>query len=237
MAETTKTSAKRGRPSTKTKTTEVKKEETKVNENNAQDELIKKLMAQIEEQNKKMAEMQEQIQNSKQPVIVQSVSSNSFSGKKVKVINLMHNPLNISTEPDGMGRSYSFREYGESRLIKYDDLADIVSSYPHTMESGCAYICDKEVVESLGLADEYEKLFDKETMDRIVWLRTESDLELFLGMAESLQKSLAKRIAELINANERIDYNYIKVIKDKTGIDIEEIAKDLSDFNKKPEEE
>ena len=105
------------------------------------------------------------------------------------------------------------------------------------MEHGLAYICDKEVVESLGLADEYEKLFDKETMDRIVWLRTESDLELFLGMAESLQKSLAKRVAELINANERIDYNYIKVIKDKTGIDIEEIAKDLGDFNKKPEEE
>ena len=83
----------------------------------------------------------------------------------------------------------------------------------------------------------YEKLFDKETMDKVVWLRTESDLELFLGMANSLQESVATKIAELINANERIDYNYIKIIKDKTGIDIEEIAKDLRDFNKKPEEE
>ena len=86
-------------------------------------------------------------------------------------------------------------------------------------------------------AEEYEKLFDKETMDKVVWLRTESDLELFLGMANSLQESVATKIAELINANERIDYNYIKIIKDKTGIDIEEIAKDLRDFNKKPEEE
>lgn len=236
MSETNKTSAKRGRPP-KAKTVEVKKEEKKVVEINSQDEVIKQLMAQIAEQNKKMAEMQEQIANSKQPVIVQSTPTNNFSGKKVKVINLMHNPLNISTEPDGMGRAYSFREYGESRLIKYDDLADIVASYPHTMESGCAYICDKDVVESLGLSEEYEKLFDKETMDKVMWLRTESDLELFLGMAESLQKSLAKKIAKLINANERIDYNYIKVIKDKTGIDIEEIAKDLSDFEKKPEEE
>ena len=230
MAET---KAKRGRPPKAATTTKV---EEKVSNNN-QDDIIKQLMAQIEEQNKKMAEMQEQIANNNKPVVVQSMPSNNFNSKKVKVINLMHNQLNISTEPDGMGRVYTFREYGESRLIKYDDLADIVASYPNTMENGCAYICDKEVVESLGLADEYEKLFDKETMDRIVWLRTESDLELFLGMAESLQKSLAKRIAELINANERIDYNYIKVIKDKTGIDIEEIAKDLSDFNKKPEEE
>lgn len=229
MAET---KAKRGRPPKSA--TSPKVEEKKIE--NSQDEVIAKLMAQIEEQNKKMAELQSQINNQpKTQTIIQQ--NNGLSGKKVKVVNLMHNPLNISTEPNGMGRVYTFRDYGESRLIKYDDLADIVASYPHTMESGCAYICDKDVVESLGLSEEYEKLFDKETMDKVVWLRTESDLELFLGMADSLQESVAGKIAELINANERIDYNYIKIIKERTGIDIEEIAKDLKDFSKKPEEE
>ena len=158
-----------------------------------------------------MAEMQEQINNQPQPTIIQQ-TNNGLSGKKVKVVNLMHNTLNISTEPRGMGRVYTFKEYGDSRLIKYDDLADIVASYPRTMEGGFAYICDKEVVESLGLADDYQKLFDKETMDRIVKLQDESDLELFLGMDIKLQESTATKIAQRINANEKVDYNYINII-------------------------
>ena len=229
MAET---KAKRGRPSKSATTPKV--EEKKIE--NSQDELIKQLMAQIEEQNKKMAEMQSQINNQPQTTIIQQ-SNNGLSSKKVKVVNLMHNPLNISTEPNGMGRVFTFREYGDSRLIKYDDLADIVAAYPNTMEGGLAYICDKEVVESLGLSEEYEKLFDKETMDKVVKLREESDLELFLGMDKNLQESTARKIAERLNANERVDYNYIKTIKEKTGIDIEEIAKNLKDFDRKPDDE
>lgn len=230
MAET---KAKRGRPP-KTATTPNKKVEIKeVN----QDDIVKQLMAQIEEQNKKMAEMQEQINNQPQtPTIIQQ-TNNGLSGKKVKVVNLMHNTLNISTEPRGMGRVYTFKEYGDSRLIKYDDLADIVAAYPRTMEGGFAYICDKEVVEALGLADDYQKLFNKETMDKVMKLREESDLELFLGMDIKLQESTAKKIAERINANERVDYNYIRIIKEKTGIDIEAIANDLKDFGKTPEKE
>lgn len=223
-------SKKRGRPAKATTTP--KTEEIKT-ENN-QEELIKQLMAQIAEQNAKMAEMQSQI-NSQPTTIIQQ--SNSMSSKKVKVINLMHNPLNISTEPNGRGRVYTFREYGDSKLIKYDDLVEIVSSYPNTMESGVAYICDKEAVESLGLAEEYEHLFDKKTMDRITWLREEADLELFLGMDRNLQESTSVEIAKLLNANERIDYNYLRIIKDKTSIDIEEIAKNLKDMGKKPTDE
>lgn len=226
------TKVKRGRPPKSETTPKVEEKKT----DNIQDELIKQLMAQIEEQNKKMAEMQSQINNQPQTTIIQQ-SNNGLSGKKVKVVNLMHNPLNISTEPNGMGRVYTFRDYGDSRLIKFDDLADIVAAYPYTMEHGLAYICDKEVVEELGLSDEYAKLFDKERMDKVVWLREESDLDLFLGMDINLQESAAKRIAELINANERMDYNYLRTIKEKTGIDIEEIAKELKELQRKPDDE
>ena len=137
MAET---KAKRGRPP-KTATTPNKKIETKeVN----QDDIIKQLMAQIEEQNKKMAEMQSQIENKSQPTTIIQQESR-LNSKKVKVVNLMHNTLNISTEPRGMGRVYTFKNYGDSRLIKYDDLADIVAVYPKTMEGGFAYIFDNHL--------------------------------------------------------------------------------------------
>ena len=229
MAET----KRRGRPP-KSETTPKKVEEKKTDD--SQEELIKKLMAQLEEQNAKMAEMQKQIDNKSQTVVV-NADNNAIRGKKVKVVNLMQNPLNLSTEPNGMGRIFTFNKYGDSKLIKFDDLADIVASYPYTMEHGLAYICDKEVVEELGLADDYAKLFDKERMDKVVKLREESDLDLFLGMDINLQESAARRIAELINANERMDYNYLRTIKEKTGIDIEAIAKELKELQRKPDDE
>ena len=229
MAET----KRRGRPP-KSETTPKKVEEKKTDD--SQEELIKKLMAQLEEQNAKMAEMQKQIDNKSQTVVV-NADNNAIRGKKVKVVNLMQNPLNLSTEPNGMGRIFTFNKYGDSKLIKFDDLADIVASYPYTMEHGLAYICDKEVVEELGLSDDYAKLFDKERMDKVVKLREESDLDLFLGMDINLQESAARRIAELINANERMDYNYLRTIKEKTGIDIEAIAKELRELQRKPDDE
>ena len=229
MAET----KRRGRPP-KSETTPKKVEEKKTDD--SQEELIKKLMAQLEEQNAKMAEMQKQIDNKSQTVVV-NADNNAIRGKKIKVVNLMQNPLNLSTEPNGMGRIFTFNKYGDSKLIKFEDLADIVASYPYTMEHGLAYICDKEVVKELGLEDEYSKLFDKERMDKVVKLREESDLDLFLGMDINLQESAARRIAELINANERMDYNYLRTIKEKTGIDIEAIAKELKELQRKPDDE
>ena len=228
------TETKRGRkPKTKIVDDIIEKEvEPTIND---RDDLIQQLMAQIAEQNAKMAEMQAQINNNKSTTIIQQ--ANSFNSKKIKVVNLMCNPLNISTEPNGEGRVYAFKEYGDTKLIKYDDLVEIVSSYPNTMEKGYAYICDKDAVESLGLTEEYKSLFDKDTMDKVIWLRNETDLELFLGMDDYLQESVAVKIAEKINANERIDYNYLRTIKDKTGIDIEAIAQDLKDRSRKPTDE
>ena len=226
MAEEVK---KRGR---KPKATNIVTEPQTNNDN--RDDIINQLMAQIAEQNAKMAELQAQINNQPTTIIQQS---NSFNSKKIKVVNLMCNPLNISTEPNGRGRVYAFKEYGDTKLIKYDDLVEIVSSYPNTMEKGYAYICDKDAVESLGLTEEYKSLFDKNTMDKIIWLRSETDLELFLGMDDYLQESVAIKIAELLNANERIDYNYLRIIKDKTDLDIEKIANDLKDMTKKSSDE
>lgn len=233
MAEEVKKTTRGRKPKTKVEETPI----VDNNNNNENNELIKKLMAQIEAQNKQMAEMQEQINASKSSTTTIIQQANTLNSKKIKVINLMSSPLNISTEPDGRGRIYSFKGYGDSKLIKYDDLVEIVSSYPNTMENGCAYICDKEAVESLGLTHEYEKLYDKTTMDKIKWLREESDFDLFLGMNKYLQESMALEIAKLLNANERIDYNYLREIKNKTGIDIEEIADNLKDTDRKPTDE
>ena len=57
------------------------------------------------------------------------------------------------------------------------------------------------------------------------FLRTDTDVELFIGMDEIMQKTYAQLIATKINENEKIDLNKIEYIKTKTGIDIKRIGK------------
>lgn len=223
MAETTKKTTGRTKKVTEnvesTTTAETTTEDTNV--------LIAQLMAQIEAQNKQMAELQEQI-NSKQTVVVQSsTETDKFGTKKIKCINLMHNPVNVSTETNGNGKVYTFEKYGDSRLIRFDEIADIVSAYPNTMEKGYIYIANKEAVEALGLTEDYEKVYDKDTMDKLIMLREEVDLELFLGLDDNLMESTAIEVAKRINANEQVDYNYLARIKAETKYDILAIAEDL----------
>lgn len=230
MAETKTTSARGRKPKPQTEDTNITKEVVSVT--NDQTELIKQLMAQIEAQNKAMEEMQAKM--NAQPIVVTQKDDNMRS-KKVKCINLMHCTVNISTDSEGTGRVYTFEKYGDYKMIKFDDLSDIVSSYPYTMEHGLIYICDRDVVEELGLSEEYEHLYTKELMDRIVYLREQSDVDCFLGMEKNMQESTAVEIARLMNANEKMDYNFLREIKDSTNIDIEQIAKDLKENERKPE--
>lgn len=220
MADETKTT--RGK---KTKTEEQKTEQI------SQDEIIKQLMAQIEAQNKMMQELQEKV-NSKQS----NSTNDSFISKKVKVINLLHCNLNLSTEQDGQGKVYSFEKYGDIRMIKFDDLNDIISNYPNATENGYFYIANKDVVDYYELTEEYKNIYTKEMIDKIVKLENDSDVDLFLGMSKELQNSTKIAIANRINANERMDYNNLKRIKDECGIDIIAVAEELKEnFSKRTE--
>lgn len=235
MAEEAKTTSNRGRkPKTKVEEVKIEKDDIdlELEQTNDQSELIKQLMAQIEAQNKAMAELQAQV--STHPTIMVQ-KENNLGGKKIKCMNLMHGVVNISTEPDGAGRVYTFDKYGDYKMIKFDDLSDIVSSYPYTMEHGLIYICDRNAVDELGLSEEYEELYTKDIMDKLVYLREQSDVDIFLGMEKNMQESTAIEIAKLMNLNERMDYNYLREIKEKTGFDIEKIAEDLKDDERKPE--
>lgn len=229
--EETKTTSTRGRKP-KAKVEDI---ETATQVEDTQSELIKKLMAQIEAQNKAMAELQAKVDSSPQTVILDQSQSNVMRGKKIKCINLMHCAVNVSTEPNGQGRVFTFDKYGSYKMIKFDDLSDIVSSYPYTMEHGLIYICDKKAVEELGLSDEYSKLYTKEIIDKMIYLREQTDVDMFLGMEKNMQESTAMEIARKIYVNERVDRNFIFDIKEKTGIDIDLLVQELKDNDRKPE--
>lgn len=216
--------------------TSKKKQTTSKATKKDEDDESERLKEENESLHKMLAQMQEQItalmkQESSTPQ-VQVIKDVGSSGKKVKVMSLIHNPINVSTDVNGAGRVKSFDKYGDVRTIKFDDLSDMVSSYPNTFNKGYLYIMDNEVVNELGLTDEYSSsVYTKEQVDNIVNLTDETAVNLFVGMDKDLRDSTAKAIAKNLKNGKKYDYNLIHLIKDETGIDIQTIADESLDLD------
>lgn len=172
-------------------------------------DLIKQLKAQVNQQ----------------PQVV--VQNDKRINAKIKCINLAHNPVNISTLPNGQGRVYTFNEYGQVHYIRYDDLLDIISSYPKTMESGIIYIADKAFCDEQNVYESENVIYTKEMMDKVVYLRDDVDVDILCGMSKPLLESTIREIAKLYNANESMEANKLERIKRETGYDIVKVAESI----------
>lgn len=206
-----------------------KKTQTKAdieNELKSTQEALKEAMSLIKE-------LKEQANAVPQVVVQQKNPKTS----KIKCINLAHNPLNVSTEPDGQGRTYTFSEYGQVQFIKYDDLLDIISAYPNTMQSGMVYIADKDFCEEQGLYDDVQIVYTKDIMDELVYLRTDKDVDLLCGMNKNLLESTIMEIARLYHNGESMEANKLATIKKNLGYDIVKMSEDLNVLDKAEAEE
>lgn len=230
MAETT--AKRKGRPPKKAEEvkTEVEVKKEVVSENSTKDtrtpaeielEQTKKMLAEMQAQ---MAKMQEQM-SAKTEVVVKQMPSRS--NDKIKCISLSPNPVNISTLPNNRGKKFTFEKYGSSWSIRRGDLEDVVSSYENTMKSGLIYVCDRDFIEEQGLDEYYNNsLYSKELLDKLVYLREDADVEMFLNMSKQLQEATAVRIARLFKMNEHYEPNVLARIKTEAGFDIEQMAKE-----------
>lgn len=155
------------------------------------------------------------------------VQNDKRSNAKIKCINIAHHPVNVSTFPNGRGRIFEFKEYGDVKYIRQDDLLDIISSYPKTMESGLIYISDKEFCDEQNVYENEDVIYTKEIMDKIVYLRDDVDLEMLFGMSKPLLDSTIREIAQLYNQGEYMEPNKLERIKKELGYDIAKIASDI----------
>lgn len=223
------TAKRKGRPPKKTE--EVKTEDVKVmsekpteppkTEAEIELEQTKKMLAEMQAQ---MAKMQEQM-SAKTEVVVKQMPSRS--NDKIKCISLSPNPVNISTLPNNRGKKFTFEKYGSSWSIRRGDLEDVVSSYENTMKSGLIYVCDRDFIEEQGLDEHYNNsLYSKELLDKLVYLRDDADVEMFLNMSKQLQEATAVRIARLFKMNEHYEPNVLARIKTEAGFDIEQMAQE-----------
>lgn len=179
----------------------------------------------IDELKAQLAEMQKMFAKMQTPAKVEK-ERKSIGSTKIKVMSLLPYQLNLTTEPLGGGKIYSFYNYGETQKIKFSDLEDIVHNHRRNMEDGVFYICDRSAIEELELDDEYEAIFDKVGVDSIVDLKDQTSVETFLILSEDMKDSVSRRIVEKINEGAEYNLNFLAEIQRRCGVDIITMAEE-----------
>ena len=227
---------KAGRPkgSTNKATTETKKVVEKKDNN---EELIKQLMEQVASLTKQVEDAKNEKTDLQQLVSVlqSNGGQNNNLPKKVKVISLLENKLNLSTQPNGAGKVYTFAKLGDSKVIRMQDLEEILSivQYREQAEKGYFYICNADIIEEFGLTEEYEHIVNDKVLSDVETLKSDNAVDIFVGLNKTVQGSLARKMAENIANGERLDRNKLEDIRLATDIDIEKMANNFKEFNEK----
>lgn len=237
MAEETKTTSTRGRkPKSKV-------EETVIEQNDMA-QMIAQMQEQILALQNQLAESTEKAEKTDKEKsdlqqLVEALKSNENTEtknlpKKVKVISLVPNIYNLTTQENGKGKAFTFKEFGQMITMKTSELEEILSiqSYRNQAEQGYFYILDKDIVEDQDLTEAYEHISNKEAIEHVMNLDSDECVDIFCGLNKDMQESLAAQIAENMANGARLDRNRIADISMRTDIDIEKIAKQFSKIHK-----
>jgi hypothetical protein len=186
---------------------------------------VEELSKMVMELSKQLMSMQTQVAINQAPIYVQRVQEQSNivnsvqPNEYIKVMSLLDNRLNLSTRDHGLGRTYSFDEFGETQDILYSDLMEINSHHRNFLQAGYYYILDDRVIALAGKNEAYKHILTKDQIERI--LSNENDaLSLFQKSNPKQQEVIIKFISKKIINNENVDYNLVDKLSKASGIDI-----------------
>lgn len=170
-------------------------------------------------------------QEKPQARMAEQVSPNEF----IKVMSLLNNKLNLSTQPHGRGKTFSFDRFGEVKNILYSDLIEINNNQKNFMEAGYYYILDDRVIDAENLADVYEKILDKKQIESII-SNKEGAVAMFQKANPKQQNVIVGFITEKILNGEVIDFNIVNEINKACSVDINKKVQDTLEARKSQEE-
>lgn len=232
------------------KTTRGRKPKTQVDNNINENISVNDMMAQMMKMKEEMENLQKQLLEANKQVsnsdkeksdlqqLVEALQSNQSKEnqlpKKVKVMSLIPNKYNLTTEAFGSGKQFTFEEFGDVITMKTTELEEILSiqKQREQAENGYFYILDKNIVDDQELTDYYENISNKEVMEHVLRLDSDECVDIFCGFNKDMQESIAVKMAENIINGDRIDRNRISDISMRTDIDIEDIVSQLRKSNK-----
>lgn len=181
--------------------------------------MLKMMQAQMES-----LQNQFNAQNSDNNNIVVTQSDNIT--RTVKVISLVPNTYNLTTQPNGRGKIYTFNKFGDSLNIRFTDMQDILNIYGQQFESGMAILTNKKDYDDLAIGYLWDSVISKDKLDRLLELKDEESINVILNMDKDTQERIARIIAQKIFDGVNYNYNVIRDLEDN-GIEINSIVEML----------
>lgn len=181
--------------------------------------MLKMMQAQMES-----LQNQFNAQNSDNNNIVVTQSDNIT--RTVKVISLVPNTYNLTTQPNGRGKLYTFNKFGDSLNIRFTDMQDILNIYGQQFESGMAILTNKKDYDDLAIGYLWDSVISKDKLDRLLELKDEKSIDAILNMDKDTQERIARIIAQKIFDGVNYNYNVIRDLEDN-GIEINSIVEML----------
>lgn len=181
--------------------------------------MLKMMQAQMES-----LQNQFNAQNSDNNNIVVTQSDNIT--RTVKVISLVPNTYNLTTQPNGRGKLYTFNKFGDSLNIRFTDMQDILNIYGQQFESGMAILTNKKDYDDLAIGYLWDSVISKDKLDRLLELKDKESIDAILNMDKDTQERIARIIAQKIFDGVNYNYNVIRDLEDN-GIEINSIVEML----------
>jgi len=210
MTEKTTETKKAGRPTNAEKMAKLQE----------QNDNLMKASVETEERYSKLEAMFEQLMAKKDepsvptPVATSQPESYNTTGDQIplteyiKVISLCPHNLNLSRHR-GDNQPKTFRGFGDSKRILYQDLVSILDHHVNFRDQGLFYVVDERVIRQHGLNDLYATLLTEQTIRSMVNGKSENLEELFRSANDFQRKIITDMIVERIVAGRDVDLNMI----------------------------
>lgn len=151
----------------------------------------------------------------------------------VEVMSLFSGHLLLSTESLGKGRKFKFSKFGEIKRMLYNDLASVMETNQRFMEEGIFYILNERVVRKHGLNDIYEKILNKEQIEKIIQCDPKTAVKFYKQATPSQREVVnGMLIRELKEGTP--DLNIISQLSKLADMDLVKIANESKQLESLP---
>lgn len=189
---------------------------------------INQLKEMIDELKKNIDELKEQKTNEIKRPKKEISEENDFikinPDDYIKVMSLCPYTLNLSTEPRGRGKTFSFQRFGQVKRILYSDLVFIMENHQNFLNDGYFVILNANIIRRHGLDEIYEHILTKENIEKILEGNQSDAVSLFKNANEQQQKLIVDLFIQKILDGEQVDYNFLDRLSRIAGFSIVEKA-------------
>lgn len=196
--------------------------------------ITKEELSEIEEMRKRLAELEKALEDKKIP--------DDDSGREIQsddyvtIMSLLPYTLTLSTKERGQGSVRKFSGFGETKRVLYKDLVEICENHRGFLESGYFIILDKDVIRTLGLDDIYDKILNREQIEKV--LDTKTDALKLYESANQRQKQIIIEmlIKKLFEDPDSVNLNIVDKISRESGVNIREKVESIREYEELMEE-